>query len=82
MSWHPTRSKIKDWFDQKLQEFAEAKNQNPKLWTSQWLDRHIHDGPHEWYFFEFLVILHEWLTKFAKQKMNFQGGELTYLDTH
>ena len=48
-----------------------------KLSTSQWLARYIHDGLHEWYFCEFLVLLQEWLTKFAKRKMNFQGGEPT-----
>ena len=77
MFWHPIRSEIKDWFDQKLQQFAEAEKQNPKFSTSQWLDRYIHDGPHEWHFCEFLVLFHEWLTKFTKRKMNFQGGELT-----
>ena len=41
------------------------------------MDRYIHDGPHEWFFYEFLVILYEWLVKFASKKKNFQGGELT-----
>ena len=77
MFWHPNQSEIKDWFDQKLQEFAEAENQNPKLSKSQWLAKYIHDGHHEWYFCEFLVPLQEWLIKFAKWKMNFQGGEPT-----
>ena len=42
-----------------------------------WLDRYIHDGPHEWFFCEFPVLLHEWLAKFAKRKTHFQGGEPT-----
>ena len=31
MFGHPNRSEIEDWFDQKLEEFAEAENKNPKL---------------------------------------------------
>ena len=42
-----------------------------------WLDRYIHDGPHEWFFCEFPVILHEWLGNFASKKKKFQGGEPT-----
>ena len=42
-----------------------------------WLDRCIHDGPHEWFFCEFPVLSHEWLAKFTKKKTNFQGGEPT-----
>ena len=77
MFWHPTQLEIEDWFDQKLWDFTETENQSPKLLTNQCLARYIHDGPHEWYFCEFLVLLHEWLTKFAKRKMNFQGGDPT-----
>ena len=77
MFWHPTRPEIEGWFDLKLRAFVEAKNQNPKLLTSKWLDRYIHDGPHEWFFCEFPIILYEWLVKFAYKKKNFQGGEPT-----
>ena len=77
MSWHPSQSNIQGWFDVKLWEFTEVGNQNPKLSMGHWLDRYIHDDPHEWFFCEFLVLLHEWLTKFTKKKTNFQG-ELTY----
>ena len=72
-----TRADIKRWFDLKLQEFVEAKNKKPKLSMSHWLDIYIHDDPHEWFFCEFLVLLHEWLEKFTKRKTNFQGGEST-----
>ena len=41
------------------------------------MDRYIHDGPHEWFFCEFPVLLQEWLAKFTKKKMNFQGGDPT-----
>ena len=77
MFWHPTQPKIEGWFDLKLREFAVAENQNPKLLTGHWLDRYIHDGPHEWFFCEFPVLLQEWLAKFTKKKTNFQGGEPT-----
>ena len=78
MFWHPTRPEIEEWFGLKLQEFAEIENQNPKLSMSNWLDRYIHDGPHEWFFCEFPVILYECLAKFAFKKKKFQGGEPTY----
>ena len=77
MFWHPTRSEIEGWFDLKLWEFVEAENKNPKLSTGHWLDRYIHDGPHEWLFCEFPILLQEWLIKFTKKKTNFQGGEPT-----
>ena len=77
MFWHLTRLEIEGWFDLKLREYAEAKNQNLKLLTGHWLDRYIHDGPHEWLFCEFHVLLHEWLAKFTSKKTNFQGGEPT-----
>ena len=75
--WHPIRPKIQDWFNQKLQEFSEAENQNPRLMTDKWLARDIHEGPHEYFFFEFTIILYEWLAKFTYRKKNFQGGEPT-----
>ena len=77
MFWHPNQLEIEGWFDLKLWEFAKAENQNPKLSTGHWLDRYIHDGPHEWFFCEFHVLLHEWLEKFTSKKTNFQGGEST-----
>ena len=77
MFWHPTQPEIEGWFDLKLREFAEAENQNPKLSMGHWLDRYIYDGPHEWFFCEFPILLHEWLAKFTKKKTNFQGGEST-----
>ena len=44
---------------------------------NNWLDRYINNGPHEWFFCEFPIILYEWPTKFASKKKNFQGGEST-----
>ena len=61
MLWHLTKLEIQDWFYLRIQEFAEAENQNPKLMIDAWLERYIHDGPHKWFFCEFLVILYEWL---------------------
>ena len=75
--WHSTRSEIQDWFDQKLQEFVEEKNQNLGLTIDKWLEKYIHDGPHEYFFCEFPIILYEWLAQFTYKKTNFQGGEPT-----
>ena len=75
MLWHPTKLEIQDWFNLRLQEFAKAENQNPKLTTDAWLARYIHDGPHKWFLCEFPIILYEWLVRFAYKKHNFQGGE-------
>ena len=77
MFLHQTRPEIEGWFDLKLREFAEAKNQNSKMSTRNWLDRYIHDGPHEWFFCDFPIILYEWLLKFTSKKKKFQGGEPT-----
>ena len=77
MFWHLTQPKIEGWFDLKLREFVEAKNKNPKLSTSNWLDRYIHDGPHKWFFCDFLVVLYEWMENFTSKKTNFRGGEPT-----
>ena len=77
MFWHPTQLEIEEWFGLKLPEFAETENQNPKLSMRNWLERYIHNGPHEWFFCEFPIILYEWLAKFTSKKTNFQGGEPT-----
>ena len=77
MFWHPTRLDIEGWFDIKLREFVEAKNQNMKLSMGHWLDRYIHDDPHEWFFCEFPILLHDWMAKLISKKTKFQGGELT-----
>ena len=77
MLWHPTKTKIEDRFDLKLQEFAKIKNQNLKLSTNDWLARYIHDNSHEWFFYEFPIILYEWLAQFTYKKNNHQGGEPT-----
>ena len=43
----------------------------------KWLERYIHDGPHEYFFSEFPIIFYEWSTRFTYHKINFQGGEPT-----
>ena len=73
---HPTQPEIKGWFDLKLWEFSIAENWNPKFSMRHHMDRYIHDGPHEWFFCEFPVLLQEWLAKFTKKKTKFQGGEM------
>ena len=77
MLWHPTKPEIEDWFNLKLQEFAEAENHNMKLLTTRWLNRYIYNGPYEWFFYEFLIILYEWIVQFTYKKNNHQGEELT-----
>ena len=77
MLWHPTKPEIEDWFDLKLREFAETENQNLKVSTTRWLNKYIYDGPYEWFFCEFLVILYKWLARFTYKKNNHQGGDLT-----
>ena len=71
------RLKIQYWFDQKLEDFDEAENQNPVLMTKKWLERYIHDGPQEYFFSDFPIILYEWLAWFTYKKKNFQEGEPT-----
>ena len=73
--WHPMRPKIQDWFEQKSQEFDEKENQNPGLMIDQWLEEYMHNGPHEYFFFEFPIILNEWLARLTYPKKHFQGGE-------
>ena len=58
---HLTWPEIQDWFDQKLREFAKAKNQNPGLMTDKWLVRYIRDSPHEYILSEFTIILYKLL---------------------
>ena len=45
--------------------------------TDEWLERYIHDSPHEYFFCKFPIILYEWLSRFTYKKINFQGGEPT-----
>ena len=41
----------------------------------KWLERYIHNGPHECFFSGLLIILYEWLVQITYRKTNFQGGE-------
>ena len=75
--WNPTLSKIQYWFDQKIQEFDEAENQNPRSMIDKWMERYIHKVPHKLFFCEFPIILYEWLAQFTYKKKKFQGGEPT-----
>ena len=77
MLWHPTKPDIEDWFDLKLREFVETENQNQKLSTNDWLARYIYDGAYEWFFYEFPIILYEWLVSLTYKKNNHQGGGQT-----
>ena len=45
--------------------------------TDKWLVNYIHGNPHEYFFYEFPIILYEWLEQFTYKKTNFQGGEPT-----
>ena len=71
MLWTLTKPGIQDWFDLRLREFAEAENQNLNLVTNAWLARCIHDGPHEWFFCEFPILLYHWLVRFTYKKRKF-----------
>ena len=75
--WHLTRLEIQGWFDQKLEEFAEGENQNLGLTTNKWLEKYMHNGPQEYFFCEFHIILYERLAHFTYKKMNVQRGEPT-----
>ena len=68
---------IKYWFDLKMWEFVEVENRNPKFSTNDWLARYIHDGAHEWFFYEFPIILYEFPARFTYKKNKHQGGEST-----
>ena len=43
----------------------------------KWLEKYIHDGPHEFFFSKFPIILYKCLARFTYRKKNFQGGEST-----
>ena len=77
MLWHLMELEIQDWFDLKIREFTKKENQNPRLTMDQWLEKYMHDGPHEYFFSEFRIILYEWLVCLTNQNTNFQGGEPT-----
>ena len=78
MLWHPTKWKIQDWFDQKIREFAKKENHNPRLMMNRyWLEEYMHDGPHKYFFSEFLIFVYEWLEQLTYCKKYFQGGEET-----
>ena len=77
MLWHPTKLEIQDWVDFKALEFAQEESKGSRLNPTEWLGRYLYMNIHEILFSEFPIVLHEWLSKLATQKRNFQGGELT-----
>ena len=52
-------------------------NQNSKLSTKEWMGKYLYSDLHEYFFFDFSIILYEWLAQLTYWKTNFQGDEKT-----
>ena len=50
---------------------SEGSQWNPIDWLGQYIYTYIHDI----LFYEFLIVLHEWLSKLVTHQRNFQGRE-------
>jgi len=51
------------WLENKQLEFAERENKNPRRSNKDWLQDHIFTDIHEQFFYEFLIILSEWMLR-------------------
>jgi hypothetical protein len=65
--WRPTKKEIQDWVDERLCEFSRSQNKNLRLSTKQWLQRYIYTDFHERFFFEFPMVLAEWLQRLIEK---------------
>ena len=74
MLWHSTNPKIQDWVDFKALEFAQEESKGSRLNPIEWLGRYLYTNIHDVFFSEFLIVLHEWLSRLETQQRNFQGG--------
>ena len=73
--WHPTNPKIQDWVDFKALEFVQEESKGYQLNPIDWLGRYLYTYIHVILFFEFPILLHDWLSKLATQQRNL-GGEM------
>ena len=62
---------------QKEQNFAEEKNQNPRINTEDTLQRYIFTYLHKIFFAEFLIIFYEWVSRIVERKNYFKGDQPT-----
>ena len=75
MLWHLIKDEIQYWVYFKASKFAQEESKGYWLNRAEWLGRYLYTNIHHIFFFEFPIVLHEWLSKLETQQRNFQGGE-------
>ena len=71
MLWHPMKNEIEDWMDSKTLAFTQEESAGTRLSADNWIDEYIYYDIHEILFFEFPILLHEWLSRLATKQTNF-----------
>ena len=65
MLWQPTNPEVQYWVDFKALEFAREESKGSWWNPTEWLGQYIYLDIHDILFFEFPIVLHEWLSKYA-----------------
>ena len=63
------------WVEYKELEFSQKESEGCRWNPTEWLVRLLYTNIHNILFFEFPIVLHEWLSKLESQQEKFQGGE-------
>ena len=74
--WHLKKKEIKDWIESKMLAFTQEESAGSQLSAENWVDKYIYSDIHEVFFAEFVIVLHEWLSRLERRQINFQRREV------
>ena len=69
--WEPTKPEVQDWVDFKALEFIGQEIEGYRWNPIEWLGQYIYKYIHGIFFYDFPIVMHEWLSKLETQQRNF-----------
>ena len=71
----PSVKEISDWIEETYLKFAEQENKDPRRSLDEILQRYVFSDVYEILFGSIHIELHQWLSRLAEKKTNFQRGQ-------
>ena len=66
---------IGDWLDETYLKFAEQENKDPRHTANDFLQRYVFCDVYEIFFGSIHIELHQWLSRLAERRKNFQAHQ-------
>jgi hypothetical protein len=63
--WKLSRKEIQEWISKEEDEFTWRETRNLQINLEHWKQRYIYTCLHEFFFVEFLYLLHEWIKRYT-----------------